>query len=266
MTLGSRGALPRFSAPRRVLDAATGSWNHAIKSASGAAILLPVLFCLSAPAHAGAPYVTDDPDPPEPGMWEIDAFVEGAHCHGLVEGAAGLDINYGLAEDLQLAVAVATAFEHAERTESGVADAEIGIKYRFLHQQEGSWIPDVAVYPSLGLPTGAQRFSSGEVTAFLPLWAQKDFGDWSVFGGGGYVLNPSDAGTRQVTTRMNLGAEIYHRTPDEVGGRSLTGAGIGMVLDLNDRWALRASIGQLLTNHQLDADAYTFYLGLTLAH
>jgi len=28
------------------------------------------------------------------------------------------------------------------------------------------------------------------VQAFLPVWMQKDVGDWTVYGGGGYWINP----------------------------------------------------------------------------
>ena len=50
----------------------------------------------------------------------------------------------------------------------------------------------------------------------VPLWAQKDFGAWQVFGGGGYTFNPGRDGRdfwqggvavlRQVSDRFALGA------------------------------------------------------------
>jgi hypothetical protein len=238
-------------------------------------VILPMLLSCAAVAHAGAPYVTDDPAPPEPGEWEINSFVEGAHSREGTDGAAGFDINYGMAPDLQVTAALGVEFERGAENDSGVGDIEVGVKYRFLHQQEGSWVPDVAFYPSIGLPTGAQRFSEGRVNAFLPLWAQKDFGDWSTFGGGGYAVNPGDGNrdywlfgvaiTRQVTDRLNVGAEIYHQTPDVQSGESATGLGLGMTYDLNDRWALMASAGPVFNRHHLATDDYTFYIALGFA-
>ena len=60
----------------------------------------------------------------------------------------------------------------------------------------------------------------------LPLWAQRDFGKWSVFGGGGYVLNPG-AGqrdylqqgvvvTRQMAPGFQLGLEYYGAGPASI--------------------------------------------------
>ena len=61
----------------------------------------------------------------------------------------------------------------------------------------------------------------GPVRILLPVWAQKDFGPWSLFGGGGYTINPGAGNrnfwqsglalTRNVTPRLSLGAEITHQ-------------------------------------------------------
>jgi hypothetical protein len=240
-----------------------------------AATILPVLLSMATAAGAGAPYVTDDPAPPEPGEWEIESFVEGAHSREGTEGAAGFDISYGMARDLQVTTALGVEFERGAENDSGVADIEVGAKYRFLHQREGSWIPDIAFYPSIGLPTGARRFSEGRVSAFLPLWAQKDKGEWSAFGGGGYAVNPGDGNrdywlfgvaiTRQVNDRLKFGAEIYHQTPEVSDGESVTGMGLGLTYALNDRWAFLASAGPVLNHHRLRTGDYTFYAALGFA-
>ena len=50
----------------------------------------------------------------------------------------------------------------------------------------------MAFYPAVLVPIGNQNlgFSSGHVQYFLPIWLQKDFGLWTVYGGGGYWINP----------------------------------------------------------------------------
>lgn len=68
----------------------------------------------------------------------------------------------------------------------GAGVVELAAKYKLLHQRKGSWTPDVAVFPRLFLPTADARFASTRLNMLLPFWAQKDFGPWSVFGGGGY--------------------------------------------------------------------------------
>ncbi len=78
------------------------------------------------------------------------------------------------------------------------------------------------------LPTASRRFGTGRVRLLLPVWAQKDFGPWSLFGGGGYMINPGAGNrdfwqsgvalTRAVTPRLSLGGEIAHEGPDAVAG------------------------------------------------
>ena len=73
------------------------------------------------------------------------------------------------------------------------------------------------------------------------------------FGGGGYDINPGPgnrnytlagwAVTRQVTKRLNLGMEIYHQTPDVVGGKALTAVAAGVIYQLTKHFALMGSAG-----------------------
>ena len=60
-----------------------------------------VAIC-SFPVSAGPPYQTDDPEPTDLRHWEIYNFIDVDGRHGDLDGAAGLDVNYGAAKDLQL--------------------------------------------------------------------------------------------------------------------------------------------------------------------
>jgi hypothetical protein len=240
-----------------------------------AASLFPILLCLGTAAYAGPPYVTDDPEPPEPGKWEIYSFVEGEHSHGATEGSTGFDINYGAARDLQLTIEIPVEYERGDVDHAGLGDIVVAVKHKFVHQKEGNWVPDVAFYPQIGSPTGTDRFSSGEVSAFLPLWAQKDIGDWSLFGGGGYAVNPGEgskdywltglAVTRQFTERLNIGGEVYYQTADAVDAESTTGLGVGMEYELGGNWALLAAAGPHLSHGHTVGDN-TFYISLAFAN
>jgi hypothetical protein len=44
------------------------------------------------------------------------------------------------------------------------------------------------------LPTGNENrgLGAGHVRAFLPVWVQKSFGEWTTYGGGGYWINQDD--------------------------------------------------------------------------
>lgn len=132
-----------------------------------------------------------------------------------------------------------------------MGDLELGVKYRFLHAERSG--VDVAVFPRLILPTARRGFGTGRVALLLPVWAQKDFGPWSLFGGAGYTINPGAgnrdywggglAFTRTVTPRLSLGAEVTRQGPDARGGHRTTGLGLGGIYKLGGPFALLFSAG-----------------------
>jgi hypothetical protein len=194
----------------------------------------------SAAAAPGPPYVTDDPEPTDLGRWEIYTFGGGTSVERGFEAGLGLDLNYGLAKDVQ--VTATLPFEMAREggatgrgTRAAPGNVEIGVKYRFFHAEAVGI--DIAAFPRLILPTAGKRLGSGRVTVLLPLWAQKEMGPWSLFGGAGYTINPGAGNrdfwqsgvalTRTVSTRLSLGGEITHQGADEAGGRAEASAGLG---------------------------------------
>ena len=213
---------------------------------------LAVVLALAGTARAGPPYVTDDPEPTRTGGWENYAFVSGANSAGATAGEAGVELNDGGAPDLQLSLDLPLAFDGAQSLRAGGGDVQASVKYRFIHQSEGSWAPDVAAFPAVTLPTGAAAFHTGHVFYLLPIWAQKDFGKRSVFGGG-YDINPGAgqrsyglagaALTRSFSKRLNLGIELYHETPQTIGGPATTNLGFRAIYQLTMHWALMASGG-----------------------
>ena len=227
----------------------------------------------SVPAAAGPPYVTDDPEPTDLGRWEIYGFGSGTLYRQGSAGEGGFDINYGGARDLQLSAVLSLDASHApgSGTHIGIADTEIGAKYRFLHQAKGSWLPDVGLFPKLELPTAGRRFGSNRVGVSVPVWAQKDLGRWSLFGGGGWTLNPGVGNrnygfgglalTRSVTKRLSVGAEAYHQTADATDTRSSTGLGLGASWSVAKKWSLIGSAGPLVQNRST-AGRYAAYLAV----
>jgi hypothetical protein len=54
---------------------------------------------LGRPAHAGPPFITDDPEPVDLGHWEVYAFSAGAAGPGDASGVGpSVEVNYGGAE------------------------------------------------------------------------------------------------------------------------------------------------------------------------
>jgi len=220
-------------------------------------------------ARAGPPFVTDDPEPTDTGHWEIYNYAEGAGAPGVLAGSAGLDLNYGGAKDLQLTATIPMEFQTG--THPGLGDIELAVKYRFLHQNAGSLLPDVALFPRLFTPTGGHAYGTGLAQLLAPLWAEKDFGAWSLFGGGGYTFNPGHdqrnywisgaALTRSLTPRLSLGAEVYHQTPSDLAGRDLTGINLGALYRFTPHWSLIGAGGPGVQNARQGGD-YDFYVAL----
>ncbi len=203
------------------------------------------------PAWAGPPYETDDPQPTDRGRWEVYAFASREGASDDIGGGYGLDLNYGPVDGVQLTATLPIAY--ANGVGSAAGDLELGIKYRFIHN-EASGI-DVAIFPRVILPTAGRGFGTGRASVLLPVWAQKSFDPWALFGGGGYLINPgvgqrdfataSVALTRTLSDRLSLGLEAGRTGPDAVDARAQTSVGVGGIYRLNDTVALLFAGGPL---------------------
>jgi hypothetical protein len=234
--------------------------------------LCSAVLLWAGPAAAGPPYVTDDPEPTDTGHWEDRVFVIGTNLSGETAGQTGFDINYGVAKDLQLTMIAPLDYDTTGADEIGAGNIQLSVKYRFAHQSDANWLPDISVFPQVNLPAASGRFGDRSVSFFLPVWAQKDFGPWSTFGGGGYNINPGPgnrdfwlvgwAVTRQVTDRLQLGGEIYHQTSAMIGQPSTTVADLGFIYQLTTHFAVMASGGPSLQIRGQSA----FYAALQLTY
>jgi len=236
--------------------------------ALAAALIAAALAMAPGIALAGPPFITDDPEPTDLGHWENYSFVSGVHTPGQTTGQAGLDLNYGGFKDTQLTAVIPLDYDNGL---AGGGDVELAIKYKILHQSPGTLTPDVAVFPRLFAPLQDSRFGPDRAQLFLPVWAQKDWGKWSLFGGGGYEINPG-AGERNfwqsgiVLTRSfgehwSLGAELYHQTPDTPDARDFTGVNLGVTYKVSDHWTLMGAGGPGVQNAR-QGGQYDFYLAL----
>lgn len=232
--------------------------------------------CMAAPAIAGPPYVTDDPQPTDEGHYEVYAFTGGTATIGGSGGQAGIDFNYGGAEDLQLTAVVPFAYDRPRGgpTVTGFGDLELAAKYKFLHQD--TFELDVAIFPRVFLPTNSDpALGSKHAALFVPLFVQKDWGNWSVFGGGGCTINRGGNSqdfcqmgivvARQILPQLQLGLELYHQTPDQRGGLQSSGVGFGAIYDLNQHYHLMASAGPGIQNADL-SNQTTWYAALLFTY
>jgi hypothetical protein len=223
------------------------------------------------PALAGPPYISDDPEPTDYRRYEIYLFTTGANARGGTAGQAGIDFNYGGAPDLQLTAVLPLAFQSATGggTSAGLGNAQLAAKYRFLHQKDIGL--DVAVFPRLFLPSSSPSVGLKHASLLLPLWVERDWSDWSIFGGGGCEYNRGSGskdfclfgGTlaRQFLPNLQLGVEATHQTPAVKGGRAATTIGIGMHYDVNDTYHVLAYGAKGLQN-AADTGRYLWYAAM----
>jgi hypothetical protein len=230
---------------------------------TGAGLL--AALCAS-PALAGPPYQTDDPEPTALRHWEIYAFVTADGRSSDLEGAAGFDLNYGAAKELQLTATLPLAFEDTTGSgwRSGSGDVELGAKYRFVNDEKRGF--QAAVFPRVILPTSDRDLGGHRVRLLLPLWLQKDFGATSLFGGGGYEINPGvgnrdfwQAGlavTHDFSDRLSLGTELTWQSADTRGGKNSTGVNLGLIRKLGGPYSLLLAGGPSFSGGQTSYHSY----------
>jgi len=216
-------------------------------------VLLSIAAIVPPAAWAGPPFLTDDPEPTGTGHWEVyGPFMEAEGRGSLLEGATGVELNYGGAPGLQLTIELPASYvRNSGDWQWGAGDIAVSAKYRFYHDPDAD--VSIAVFPGISLPTGSNGMGAGEFTAFLPVWAQKNMGEWSVFGGGGYAINPG-AGNRNYLTggiavtrsygeRLLVGVEADRQGADTAGGSGSTSLGLGAIYDFEGPLRLLGSAG-----------------------
>lgn len=232
------------------------------------------LALLVSRAHAGPPFATDDP-----GVFPVDSgeaylFSAGSRgADGLDLGAApGVEFNYSLVSNTFLHLVVPMAYNdpNAGPAAYGPGNVEVGFKWRFLTQADDGI--DVATFPLAELPTANARRGLGNrrTSYFVPIWLQKDWGPWTVYGGGGrwFMHDPGQRDSwfsgvlaqRQVTPDLYLGGEVFHQTAQVIGGPSATGFNLGGGYVLGGPWQMLFSAGRNVTD--VADNRFSYYLAL----
>ena len=240
------------------------------------ASLIVLAFIIAAPASAGPPYVTDDPQPTEHRHYEIYAFTAGTTTMNGTSGQAGIDFNYGGAENLQLTMVLPAGYDRPRGGPDviGFGNIELAAKYRFLSQSDFGL--DVAVFPRLFLPTNSDSaLGTRHAALFIPLFAQKDWGNLSAFGGGGCTINRGGNSrdfckmglvvADRIVPELQVGVEVFHQTPSEEGGKPSTGIGFGAIYDMNQRYHVIAWAGPGI-QHADETNQMSWYAALQFTY
>jgi hypothetical protein len=204
-------------------------------------VLLAVIFVLPLTTHAQIPFYTDDADTTDKGKFHFEFFNE----HDLLQKAlypgkrqnnANFTLNYGVTKRLEFDVNAPLLTIFNARTSPlgnplGIGDTQFGLKYRFHDEREGSRLPAMAIVFYLEAPTGStgKQLGSGVTDYWLYGIAQKSLTKKTkgrvnagiLFAGNsstglvgisttkGQVFTANGSITRDVTSRLRLGAELF---------------------------------------------------------
>jgi hypothetical protein len=218
-------------------------------------LALGALLLLPAPALAGPPFATDDPEPVELHHWEVYLASQAVFGRaGFAGTAPHLEVNYGAAPEIQLHVIAPLALAAGGRgpTRYGPGDLELGAKLRFLDEDRTG--VQAGTFPIVTLPTGsaARGLGEGGATVLLPIWLQRSLGPWTTYGGAAYHVRTAAGASDtwflgwEVQRRVGplaLGAEVYRETDSPRTLSGATGFSAGAILDLSGLHHLLASFG-----------------------
>jgi hypothetical protein len=262
------------SLPRR-----TAATPHARRAQTGPRIVMSILAagtllaCHS--AFASLPFVTDDAEPIERGHFEVNTGAAGTVRQGESSGALpAVEINYGATENLEASVNLGMSFMHpsGEKVHYGFGDMELGVKYRFITEDDKGIRPQMAFSPSVLIPTGNDRLGLGDGHGhvLLPLWAQKTIGSWTTFGGGGYVVNHHAnekgywiagwAAVRKINEQLELGGEVFYTGAARDANPSSLAFNLDGQYSFTDHDRLLFSAGRGLT-HVRQTNQLSYYIG-----
>ncbi len=243
-------------------DRAVTAWSDDLSRRVVRVVVL-VALAVASPAGAGPPFLTDDPEPVEPGHWEAYAFSTlDASRDARTADAPAFELNFGPAPDLQLHIVVPFTSVSPSRgaAASGLGDVEIGVKVRLVEESDRR--PQVGVFPMLELPTGdaGRGLGNGRLWARLPVWVQKSRGPWTTYGGGGWAVNRAPGARdylfagwllqRRLGKRLTFGGEAFARAADTVGGRGASIVDAGGTVDLRPGFSVLFSAGHTVAGER----------------
>ncbi len=167
-------------------------------------LAIGLFLVLAAPGLCaqGPPYQVDDPVPVDLHHYEFYIFgsADGTPAEMDSEGPA-FEFNWGAIPRVQLHAilpwGVAAPSNNpaylpggAGKTYFGLTDMELGAKIAYI--KESKYVPQIGTFTMFEMPTGSYQkgLGVGKVWYRLPLWLQKNFGNWLLDGGAGETVVP----------------------------------------------------------------------------
>ena len=195
-------------------------------------------FSIAMPLPAQLPFYTDDPSVTERGKLHFEFFNEfdvlQSQYPNLRQNTTNYKLNFGLPHNLEFDLDfpyLAIFRAVGEQTSSGIGDTNVGIKWQFHKQADGSRVPALGVSLYTEIPTGDERrqLGSGLADYWLNFIGQESLTDKTrinmnlgyLFAGNtttgvlgiqttrGHVGVGGLSILHDFTARLRLGGEIY---------------------------------------------------------
>ncbi len=128
----------------------------------------------------------------------------------------------------------------------------------------------MAFAPNITMPSGIEErgLGAGHFQVSLPIWLDRAFNTWTVFGGASYNVNPGQdqlnwwftgVGVKyNINARWTAGAEVYYAAVAERGQKSSTAFNVGVICNITENHHLNMSVGRNLTNAKQNNEFATF--------
>ena len=232
-------------------------WKSCLRASRALAFGAAMVAALSLPALAGPPFQTDDPGTTPYHFFDVYVASDYTRTFNSVDGTLPhIDINYGVLPNANITVTLPLADAHESRAPMhfGYGDTAVAAKVCIL--RESDTLPQISFAPAVVVPTGksAMGLGAGNERAFFPLWAQKGFGRYTFFGGGGLWHNHGDgnrdytvggfAVVRDMGRGLTLGAEIFGQSADTIGGSGSAGFTLGTIKQIDEQHKILLSLGR----------------------
>jgi hypothetical protein len=240
---------------------------------AGLALACFFAHILAVHAKGGPPMITDDPDTPGDGQWEINgAYFEDRTALARDRSFPHIDFNYGLGDHIQLKYEtgyLVSSGSGIDGSKRDVDDSLLGIKWRFLDQDKAK--VDVSMYPQLDLVNSKRSVWRGVAergpNLLLPVEVAHTFGSITLVSEVGYQYSsekPNDwvaglLGAFEFTKKLELMAEIRSVSERFLNGGDLI-VNVGLRQELVEHLKLIAAAGTGLRNGT-DTTRFLGYLG-----
>jgi hypothetical protein len=245
-----------------------------IKFARIIAVAVLCAGCGAAWAQGGPPLVTDDPETPGDGHWEINVASIATHTAGRWEVTApDADINYGWGEHIQLKVDVPWLYVHeaGQPWKSGLGASDVGVKWRFIDiEDKGFSMSTYPQYTRNWLSSSATRgISAAGGQLLLPVEAATVIHEFSLDAefGPNFVQYGTTQWFSGVVVAHECGhnveclAEVHHvLAPND----SQTLLNLGFHWKLDESMVMLGAAGREVGAHTDDQRRLLVYLGIQL--